>query len=205
MQDLEELLRQGVEWDLEGLVREANARLPRYLPEMGSRRVRGAVTPRLVRHYAGLGMLDEPIRRGKRALYTPRHLLQILVLRRLMAEGHAASALGDLVRQKSDQELLALLESGATLAPNPALGYLSELRERYSYSYMVPPTESSPSPPEREEIWHRLEVAPGLEVHVREDFRPPRTQSEMEALLEEVRRRLKGLAPRRSSSRSSRR
>lgn len=206
MQDLAGLLEQQVVWDLEGLCREANARLSRYLPLSTSQRVREEVTPRLVRHYTRLGVLDPPLRQGKRALYTPRHLLQLLVLRRLMAEGYASSALGDLVRRKSDEELLALLEGGATLAPNPsnpALGYLGALRKQFGM-----PMATLSSPPEEEEsqeVWRRFEVALGLEVHLREDFPLPKTPREMEALLDAIRNRLEGLRLQGSGGKRSRR
>jgi hypothetical protein len=36
----------------------------------------------------------------------------------------------------------------------------------------------------------RFEIVPGLELQVREDFRPPSTPSELEALLREIRQRL---------------
>ena len=194
MEGLEQLLQRGAEWDLEGLVREANARLPRYLPEQpGNLRVREAVTARLVRHYTTLGMLDEPARTGREARYSARHLLQLLVVRRLMAEGHGSSALGDLARRKSDAELLAMLEGGVALTANPtapALSYLAGLREQYR---MPLPAPTAPEPPMR---WHRLEVAPGLELHVREDFRFPKTPGEGDALMRRLRQRLEALKPR---------
>lgn len=204
MEPLAELLAQGVEWDLEGLVQEANARLPLHLPRGVTSRGREALTPRLVRHYVNLGVLDPPLRRGRRAYYTPRHLLQLLVLRRLMAEGHASSALRDLVRQYGDEELLAILEAGATLAPsapNPALAYLEEIRAGLPPSSLPrPPSTSSPTSQE-EALWHRFALAPGLEVLVREDFQPPRTPAAMEALL----RRLQDLLEDIPSSRKARR
>lgn len=215
MEGLEELLRRGAEWDLEGLVREANARLPRHLPEdPGNLRVREAVTARLVRHYTTLGMLDEPARAGREARYSPRHLLQLLVVRRLMAEGHGASALGDLARRKSDAELLAMLEGGVALTANPAapaLSYLAGLREQYRMpphpapAPQAPPAAPLPAaplpldaePPTAGLRWHRLEVAPGLELHVREDFRFPKTPGEGDALMRRLRQRLEALKPRR--------
>lgn len=201
MEGLEELLRRGAEWDLEGLVREANARLPHHLPEdPGNLRVREAVTARLVRHYTTLGMLDEPARAGREARYSARHLLQLLVVRRLMAEGHGASALGDLARRKSDAELLAMLEGGVALTANPttpALGYLAGLREQYRMPPHPAPLSLDAEPPSAGLRWHRLEVAPGLELHVREDFRFPKTPGEGDALVRRLRQRLEALKPRR--------
>ncbi len=207
MEKLEALLQRGAEWDLQGLVREANARLPRYLPqEFGSQRVREAVTARLVRHYTGLGMLDEPLRAGREARYSARHLLQLLVVRRLMAEGHGASALGDLARRKNDAELLAMLEGGVALnakEPPAALAYLAGLREQYSMPPAPIPLAAQPHSSTAEAAlpaelrWRRYEIAPGLELHVREDFRPPRTPSELDRLLRHLRERIETQKPRR--------
>lgn len=204
MDSLETLLQRGAEWDLQGLVRETNARLPRYLPqEFGSQRVREAVTARLVRHYTGLGMLDEPLRAGREARYSARHLLQLLVVRRLMAEGHGASALGDLARRKSDAELLAMLEGGVALTAKEtpsALAYLTGLREQYRMPPAPIPAAAPPpaeAAPQAELRWRRFEIAPGLELHVREDFRPPKTPSELDTLLRHLRERLETQKPRR--------
>ncbi len=204
MDSLETLLQRGAEWDLAGLVREANARLPRYLPqEFGSQRVREAVTARLVRHYTGLGMLDEPLRVGREARYSARHLLQLLVVRRLMAEGHGASALGDLARRKSDAELLAMLEGGVALTAKEtpsALSYLTELRQQYRMP-TAPIPSAAPLPveaaPPAELRWRRFEIVPGLELPVREDFRLPKTPSELDAVLRPRRERLETQKPRR--------
>lgn len=122
-----------------------------------------------------------------------------------MAEGHVSSALRNLVRQYGDEELLAILEAGTTLAPsapNPALAYLEEIRAGLPPSSLPrPPSTSSPSSQE-EALWHRFALAPGLEVLVREDFHPPpRTPAAMEALL----RRLQDLLEDIPSSRKARR
>ncbi len=207
MESLEVLLKTDVEWDLEGLVREANARLPRYMPlTPSSQRVRETITARLVRHYTGLGMLDEPLRSGREARYNARHLLQLLLVRRLMAEGHGTSALGDLARRKSNAELLAMLEGGVALTANPptsALSYLSELREQYRMAPSTPASEGPVPAPTSDLRWHRLEVAPGLELHVREDFRFPKTPSEADALMHRLRQQFVALTPRRTKPRTT--
>ncbi len=170
MGSLETLLQSGEDWDLKGLVSEASARLPHYLPQdPGSLRVRGAVIARLVRHYAGLGMLDEPLWVGREAHYSSRHLLQLLVVRRLMAEGHGSSALGDLARRKSDAEMLAMLEGAVAFTLREilaALTYLTGLRVRYR----MPPASAASHPlaraaPQPELSGPRFEIAPGLELH----------------------------------------
>lgn len=212
MTDIETLIHEPVEWDLDNFVQEVNARLPAYLPSgTTNSKLREEVTPRLVRHYATLGLLDEPGKEGREARYTPRHLLQMLVLRRLLAEGYSSGALGDSNRRRADGELLAMLRGGAVLEPsrsNPALDYLDELRGfgpsavAYSYSPTPPPSAAPATPKKGSEAqapppvaghWRRAEVAPGLELHVRDDFRFPKTPDESETLLDKIRSSIQGL------------
>ena len=75
-------------------VKIANDLLPQFLPEEKAHtRVREEVTSRLIRHYTSQGLLDEPLKEGRVARYTYRHLLQLLVVRRLLTEGYGASAI----------------------------------------------------------------------------------------------------------------
>lgn len=124
-------------WSLDALVDQANALLPAYQPTTPvNSRVKGEVNARLVRHYTGEGLLDEPLKVGREARYHYRHLLQLLVVRRLLAEGLSAGAIGNLVRKKGEIELEGILEGGATVevsatlaAPGQsALAFLADLR-----------------------------------------------------------------------------
>lgn len=183
-------------WSLDELVAVANELLPQFLPtQRAHTRIREDVTPRLVRHYTGQGLLDEPLKSGRYAVYTYRHLLQVLLVRRLLAEGYGASAIGDLAVSKTDAELEILLDGGVQLtveAANPALGFLEQIRRRQSVpiaeptqdnlkGFTVPP---SPSPNSRSTHWKRVEILPGLELHIREDFNPPNSPHERQNLLQ---------------------
>ncbi|MDX2004635.1 MAG: MerR family transcriptional regulator [Meiothermus sp.] len=208
MTELKALLATQPRWDLDGLVRETNRLLPSHLPGgSGNAKLREEVSPRLVRHYATLGLLSEPLKEGREARYTPRHLLQLLVIRRLMAEGFSASALGDIACRKDDGELLAILAGGAELAanrpaaPNAALDYLAEVsRGRQDRVLGVAPDPvarlfepeggQGTGAPSR---WRRVQVRPGLELHARDDFRPPRTTAELDELVAELRAAVEGL------------
>jgi DNA-binding transcriptional MerR regulator len=124
-------------WSLDAFVDQANALLPAYLPSAPvNSRVKGEVNARLVRHYTGQGLLEEPLKEGREARYRYRHLLQLLLVRRLLAEGLSAGAIGNLVRKKGEIELEGILEGGATVevsatlaAPGQsALAFLADLR-----------------------------------------------------------------------------
>jgi DNA-binding transcriptional MerR regulator len=195
-------------WSLDEFVQIANRHLPDVLPEEKTNtRVRGDVTPRLVRHYTTLNMLDEPLKEGREARYGYRHLLQILVLRRLLAEGHSAGAIDQLITTSRNGELEALLQGGVQLSAAPtnlAMAHLQRLQRQQAI--LAPPTEigsgesvglRSPSPSAQ---WTRLEVLTGLELHVRDDFCYPDSPQAQAELLQHLAQQLSWF---RSSRRSS--
>lgn len=185
-------------WSLEDFVDQANALLPDYLPaDPVSTRVKEEVNARLIRHYTGEGLLDDPDKQGREARYGYRHLLQLLLVRRLLAEGLSAGAISDLARRKSDVELEGLLEGGAEVqittrlaAPGQsALSFLDSLRRRPgSGPAPAPPAVRAAPVPPRETSWERHTIADGLELHIRSDFRlpdSPKTRHNLLALLEQ--------------------
>ncbi|NEQ97819.1 MAG: MerR family transcriptional regulator [Cyanothece sp. SIO2G6] len=204
-------------WSLDELVQVANDVLPQFLPEEKAHtRVREAVSPRLIRHYTSQGMLDEPLKEGREARYVYRHLLQVLLVRRLLTEGYGASVIDSLARSKPNQELEALLQGGVqlTVTPaNPALAFLQDIQQRQSGTKRSSPRRSlSPQPmplpspaPSASSLgeptqWQRLEVLPGLEIHVRSDFVLPTTSQEQHSLQQRILQLLRSLSrPKRRS------
>ncbi|WP_416670720.1 MerR family transcriptional regulator [Egbenema bharatensis] len=222
MKTLQQIAQEQPHWSLEEFVNVVNELLPQFLPEEKSHtRVREDVTPRLVRHYTSQGMLDEPLKQGREARYTYRHLLQVLFVRRLLIEGYGASAIDTLARSKTDIELESLLQGGIqlTVAPaNPALAFLQQIQQRQpdaarsapprvpstdrSLRLSAAPTPASPPSPAPSQ-WHRLEILPGLELHVRSDFVIPSTTQEQQNLLQHILRSLTSLiSSKRRSSKS---
>lgn len=215
MQDLKQLAAQHPIWSLEEFAQVTNQWLPRFLPEeRADSRVREEVNPRLVRQYTTLGMVDAPLKAGREARYTYRHLLQLLVTRRLLTEGYSSGVIAKLLAGKDEPALETLLEGQAqiTVAPeNPALAFLQGLSERVAPKKKAAapsgPAPSAPPPPPMAPMpsaapafealeeavpleasleampyappgsppstWTRHELAPGLEVHVRDDFSAP--------------------------------
>ncbi len=199
MNILQQLAKNNPSWSLEEFVQVANNLLPQFLPaQKGNTRVREEVTPRLIRHYTTLGMLDEPLKDGRYAVYTYRHLLQILVVRRLLAEGFGANAIDRLATQRDNTELENLLAGGVQLSvstANPALAYLQQIQKKQS---SVPAAPAPPAPPMESAnlktdttSWIRIEILPGLEIHVREDFGYPNSLSEQQNLLQYIAQKLK--------------
>ncbi|ULH17478.1 MerR family transcriptional regulator (plasmid) [Deinococcus sp. KNUC1210] len=192
--------------NLDDLAALANTLLPQYLPLDRSSRTQDEVNPRLIRHYTTQGLLDAPLKEGREARYTRRHLLQLLTLRRLMTEGHSAQALQSLLSNQSDDALEALLVGKSQLqvqSTNPALDYLEALKRPLSTSApsaraVPPPPSQSPSPlplpaGDSSSRYTRITVAPGIEVHVSRDARLPKTPAEQDALARQVVQALTGL------------
>ncbi|MBV8885516.1 MAG: MerR family transcriptional regulator [Chroococcidiopsidaceae cyanobacterium CP_BM_RX_35] len=146
MKNLQQLAHHPT-WGLDEFVQVTNDLLPQFLPETpANTRVREEVTPRLVRHYSSLEMLDEPLKEGREARYTYRHLLQMLLVRRLLASGYGASAINQLATSKDNSELEALLQGGVqlTVTPaNPALAFLQQIQQRQSVETQRNACESS--------------------------------------------------------------
>jgi DNA-binding transcriptional MerR regulator len=192
MVSLTKISKDNPKWSLDEFVEVTNQLLPRYLPiAKGNTRIREDINPRLVRHYTSQGMLDEPLKAGKYAVYTYRHLLQLLVVRRLLSEGIGASAIDHLVIQKSNVELENLLAGGVQLEitpANPSLSYLKPQKARSSAVELptdegeeeaIAPETATPSEPSQ---WLRVEVVAGLELQSRSDFVVPATPEEQDLL-----------------------
>lgn len=187
-------------WSLDELVAAANALLPQFLPALEQRpgsagKVREEVNARLIRHYAGQGLLDENTREGREARYGFRHLLQFLLVRRFLIEGYPAAVIANLIAGKTDGELRALLQGGTSVSAtpaNPALDFLATVRRRAALPTSTPPPPAPASPalpsmtvpvaPASSGAWNRLELLPGLEVHVRDGFVLPSSPHERERL-----------------------
>jgi DNA-binding transcriptional MerR regulator len=208
--NLKKLEQSNEQWFLEEFVEVANQLLPDYLPDVrGNTKVKEEINPRLVRHYTSQKLLDEPSRSGKYAVYTYRHLLQLLLVRRLLSEGIGSAAINDLVTSKTNEQLKSLLTGGIQIyvttahpslnpSSNSALEYLEKLGQGNKTKRIQ---ESIPSPthfPLRESIqqenqplnqpteWTRIEVLDGLEINLRSDFVYPNSLREQQALTQHI-------------------
>ncbi|MGB3199721.1 MAG: MerR family transcriptional regulator [Nodosilinea sp.] len=204
MSMLQQIAQQQSEMVLDRFVEVTNDLLPQFLPSQSTgSRGQEPVNPRLVRYYTTQGWLDKPLKQGREARYTYRHLLQLLVLRRLLAEGYSASSIGSLIGGQADTALEDILQGGVQLtveAANPALAFLSQIRDRRESSpsdqstkrsarpvMQAPPAASSLpalAPDSTPQTWTRLEILDGLELHVRQDFVAPATAHERDSLLQ---------------------
>jgi DNA-binding transcriptional MerR regulator len=102
-------------WTLPELVAEVAARIA-ALPAPRNGQVRAVPDERTVRYYVTLGLLDRPgAMRGRTALYGPRHVAQVVAIKRLQAMGRSLSEIQQLWPTLDDPTLARM--SGVALPP----------------------------------------------------------------------------------------
>ncbi len=162
--------------------------------------IRAVPDVRTIRYYTTLGLLDRPAEmRGRTALYGPKHVLQLLAVKRLQSEGLSLAEIQEQLTGLSEAKLrgVAGVEGMAARAPKraaPAPAPVSAPTRREDFWRALPvetapATETldaavpSPAPP-REPVPQAVRLAPGLLLIV-EQGRP---------LGDDERRRLTALA-----------
>jgi DNA-binding transcriptional MerR regulator len=184
------------------------------LLELAGERLGEEITPRTVRLYATEGLIDRPGKEGRRAVYSQRHLLQLLLVRSLARRGLSLSAIAPLVAGEDEalQEQLSQLDDGLEAsAParesNDALDYLQSIQSSASEPSpsllpLLGAPLSSRSPSLRasrmsgrsnasSSRWHRFQLAPGVELHLSESASIPPTRARREAWLQRLIDRLR--------------
>ncbi len=145
-----ENLRSGL-WTLDELVELANRLLPDYLPKESSGRSADEVNQRLVRHYTTLGLLPETRRDGREVRYLFAHLLRLLVLRRLLADGFSSQAIKRMFEGAAEQDLEGVLAGGVKVElvperdPATADARAAFLRRLRGSAGLAPLSEGAPA------------------------------------------------------------
>ena len=161
---------------------------------------RGTVTSvpdeRTIRYYLAEGLIQTPEeRQGTASVFSYLNLLQLLTVKKLQAEHLPIRKIRELVAGKSEQELETLLGvSGPSGKKTESKRYLESLLAPAPSS---PQTETAAAPPQPLDAsphsWQRVEIEPGLELHVRSDYAPPATTGKTRSLLERAIHRLRRL------------
>src|SRR5215813_5628022 len=100
-------------WTLPELVAEVAARIA-ALPAPKNGQVRAVPDERTVRYYVTLGLLDRPsAMRGRTALYGPKHVAQVVAIKRLQTMGRSLSEIQQLWPTLDDATLARM--SGVAL------------------------------------------------------------------------------------------
>jgi DNA-binding transcriptional MerR regulator len=164
------------------LADEAARLIGRFVPRQERSCVSEVPDERMVRYYSTEGLISPPEgRQGASAVYGYRHLLELLVIKRLQAEHLPIRKIKELVENKGERELEQLLnaeEQGRRRerGGNPASEYLESLLSTASarLASLAPAVQSSSLSysvaPASPTAWARVEIEPGLEVHIREDY-----------------------------------
>jgi DNA-binding transcriptional MerR regulator len=173
----------------------------RILAEIGTTQDRGTVSEmpdeRTLRYYLAEGLLSPAAeKQGTASVFGYVHLLQLLVIKKLQSEHLPIRKIKELVDGRTERELERLLGLDAKAgAKNEALSYLEKLLTRSTSPAAAPlaaPRHQNfaspaaalnrPAPnldtqrqaaPTSAASWSRVEIEPGLELHVRGDYAPP--------------------------------
>lgn len=133
-------------WTLPELVSEVATRIA-ALPAPRNGQVRAIPDERTIRYYVTLGLLDRPsATRGRTALYGPRHVAQVVAIKRLQTMGRSLSEIQGVWPTLDDHTLSRM--SGVTLAasrPAPRAGFWK--REPRSSEAEAPPARPADGAP----------------------------------------------------------
>jgi len=145
---------------------------------------------RTVRYYLSEGLLSPAAeKQGTASVFVYRHLLQLLAVKKLQAEHLPIRVIREMVGGRSERQLERLLAGEGerkrpAAAGSEALGYLESLLAHSSPTPpqaaggATPPAAAAPAPPQQSrpaggDTWARVEIEPGLEVHIRDSYRLP--------------------------------
>jgi DNA-binding transcriptional MerR regulator len=112
-------------WTLDELTERVGAALSVGYDGQPSGRVRDLPDQRAIRWYTTIGLVDRPAAtRGRTAMYGPRHLLQLVAIKRLQAQGLALVAIQAELAGATDAQLarVARVADAPPAAPVPPPG-----------------------------------------------------------------------------------
>ena len=172
------------------------------LADMNLEQERGTVTSvpdeRTIRYYMAEGLVQTPEeRQGTASVFGYLNLLQLLTVKKLQAEHLPIRKIRELVAGKNEQELESLLGvRGASGRKTEAKRYLETLLSSAPSQPLMETAAAPPPPPQaaaQTHSWQRVEIEPGLELHIRSDYAPPPTSARTKSLLEKAIHRLRRL------------
>jgi DNA-binding transcriptional MerR regulator len=180
-------------------VAELAAEAAKILADSGLAQARGTVSDvpdeRTIRYYLAEGLVSPAEdKQGTASVFGYRHLLQLLAVKKLQSEHLPIRKIRELVERREVRELERLLglEGGAS-SKNEALSYLEKLLTKpapkgqtnsagglnFSSSQPSMAQSAPPSPPVSQSsssgggAWERIEIEPGLELHVQSSYQSP--------------------------------
>ncbi|HLL14405.1 MAG TPA: MerR family transcriptional regulator [Pyrinomonadaceae bacterium] len=168
------------------------------LAQIGTTQDRGTVSlmpdERTLRYYLAEGLISPAAeKQGTASVFGYLHLLQLLVVKKLQSEHLPIRKIKELVDGRTERELERLLGLDTSAgARNEAHSYLEKLLTRATSPSATSARSQNPaggaadttrpapnlssakqSAPSGQATWARVEIEPGLELHVRGDYAPP--------------------------------
>src|SRR5262245_61643306 len=139
---------QSFSWTLDDLSSRAALALAVDYAGAPNGRVRDVPDVRTVRYYTTLGLLDRPGEmRGRTALYGRRHLLQLVAIKRLQAQGLTLQQVQERLLGLSDRHLEAIARLPAEAAAGDVAAPPPVAREpAFWRAAPTPPAEPAPLP-----------------------------------------------------------
>jgi DNA-binding transcriptional MerR regulator len=108
-------------WTLDELTERVGAALSVGYDGQPSGRVRDLPDQRAIRWYTTIGLVDRPAAtRGRTAMYGPRHLLQLVAIKRLQAQGRSLVAIQAELAGATDTQLARVARLAAPERRRPA-------------------------------------------------------------------------------------
>jgi DNA-binding transcriptional MerR regulator len=108
-------------WTLDELAERVDTALAVDYSGPPSGRVRAVPDRRAIRWYTTIGLIDRPVaHRGRTALYGPRHLLQLVAVKRLQARGLPLVTIQQELAGATDSQLARVARLPEGVAPGPA-------------------------------------------------------------------------------------
>ena len=139
-------------WTIDQLAERVADALAAGYEGQASGRVREVPNIRTIRWYTTIGLLDRPAAmQGRTALYSRRHLAQIVAIKRLQAEGRPLAEVQERLIGADDATLLAIARLGDTQPPVPAPS-------------ASPATNHTVQPAVRSRFWSAPPIAPTTPV-----------------------------------------
>ncbi|TCN41144.1 MerR-like DNA binding protein [Kribbella orskensis] len=145
-------------WTLGELAERVEAALADY-PGQVNGRVRAVPDGRVIRWYTTIGLVDRPAEmRGRTALYSRRHLLQLVAIKRRQAQGHTLAQIQAELAGATDESLQPIAALTAD-PPQPTVGTPQPTRSRFWADRPTPTPE-----PVAAELVTAIRLADGVTV-----------------------------------------
>lgn len=100
----------ATEWTLEELSGKVAELLDSAAYAAPNGRVQEVPDARTIRWYSTIGLVDRPVMRGRTAVYGPRHLLQLVAVKRRQAQGRKIAQIQAELADAPDDVLLGIAE-----------------------------------------------------------------------------------------------